>query len=169
MKSQIETERKFIIQRPDFDAFSQMQGYTRSAITQIYLESKDGKTRRIRRREYADRVEYTENFKLRIAKASAIEEEREITEEIYLALSDEIERGSAPLEKIRHTVVYDGKIFEIDEYPFWKHSAIMEVELSDVNESLVIPDCIKIIREVTGIKEYSNHSMSKRIPAEDYL
>jgi len=165
----IETERKFIIEKPDFAALSLNHGYTSSKITQIYIKSDDGRTHRIRRREYGNVTEYTENFKLRISKESVIEEEREISEERYSALMADIEDGCAPLEKIRHTVEYDGKIFEIDEYPFWCRTAVMEVELSSEEEEFEFPPFLKVIREVTGLNEYSNHSMSKRIPQELYL
>lgn len=166
---QIETERKFIIEKPDFAALSLISGYTRSKITQIYLKSDDVRTHRIRRRKYGSVTEYTENFKLRISKESVIEEECEISEERYLALMADIDGGCTPLEKIRHTVEYDGKIFEIDEYPFWHRTAVMEVELASEDERIELPPFLQVVREVTGLKEYSNHSMSKRVPCEIYL
>ena len=62
---------------------------------------------------------------------------------------------------------YGGQLFEIDVYPAWKNTAIMETELDDREREVEIPTFIEIIREVTGYKAYSNASMSKSFPKED--
>ena len=162
----IETERKFIIEMPDTDVLSVMPSYTVSDITQTYLSSKEGVTERVRRRIYQDRTEYTHTTKIRISRLSAIEEEREIDATEYGALLSKIKPGTRPIRKVRHTVCHSGLTFEIDIYPEWEHRAIMECELASENTEISFPDCITVVREVTGMKEYTNASMARQFPKE---
>ncbi len=162
----LEIERKFIIEMPDPKIFEEIEGYTRSEILQIYLVSEKGETKRIRRRHYPDKTVYFETRKVRLDPMSSTEIEHEITEEEFESLRTEKKAGTSPVNKIRYTFPYLGHIFEIDVYPEWKRSSIMEVELSSRNEKVVFPPFIKIIKEVTGIKDYSNASMSRKFPKE---
>lgn len=163
----IEIERKYIIVKPDFKIMTAMDGYISSEITQIYLTAENGVTHRIRKRIYSDgSSEYTETKKIRLNKISAIEDERIITAREYEALSENKREGSLPIEKIRHVFKYEGKLIEIDEYPFWERSCIMETELISESECIPLPPFIKIIKEVTGDRVYSNSSMASRFPDE---
>ncbi len=162
----IEIERKYIIHMPDIELVSSFRGYTKSEITQTYLKAPEGVTRRVRKRAYADRVEYTENLKRRLDHISATEDERLITEEEYLALLSEIKEGTAPLHKCRHTFEYMGHTVEIDVYPNWKSFCIMETELERADESVSYPAIIRILYEVTGDRRYSNAGMAESFPPE---
>ena len=164
--SHIETERKYIVQKPDADVLCRFDDYTESDIIQIYLDDAE-KTHRIRRREYTGgKVEYTENTKLRISGMSSVEEERTISAEEYYRLTRNIESGASPLHKVRRTVRYCGLIFEFDYYDKWEHSCIMEVELPSEAEEIKMPPFVRVLRDVTGIKPYSNHSMAHSFPKE---
>lgn len=166
-KKGLEIERKFIIEMPELTVLEKIEGYTRSEILQIYLKSSPRKTRRIRKRTYPDRISYTETRKMRLDAISSTEIEREIGLEEFERLRLEMKSGTAPVIKVRHTFPYKGHTFEIDVYPQWKKSSVMEVELSGRDERAELPPFIKIVREVTGNKEYSNASMSRKFPNED--
>ena len=144
-----------------------MPEYTRSEITQIYLKSPDGITRRVRCRERSGNITYTETKKVRIDKMSAYEDEREISYEEFVDLSSEKDEKTLPIIKTRHTFTYEGQLFEIDVYPKWKSTAIMETELEARDKEVKFPEFITIIREVTGDKNYSNAGMSRSFPDED--
>ncbi|MBQ8380703.1 MAG: hypothetical protein IJY18_02310 [Clostridia bacterium] len=164
--SNIETEYKLIVEKPDIENLSACEGYTESEILQIYLES-PAATHRVRRRVYSSgKVEYTENKKIRISKMSAIEEERVISEEEFFALAEKIEKGAKPLKKIRRTVKYLGYTYEFDFYEDWKSTCIMEVELPSEDTELVLPPLVRMLKNVTGEKMYSNHSMAHVFPPE---
>ena len=79
----IETERKFIIRIPRTSDMRRCEGYSCSAIEQIYLPGSAGITHRIRRRLTAGKSVYTETKKTRISAMSCIEEEKEIPKEDY--------------------------------------------------------------------------------------
>ena len=110
----VEIERKYIIMKPDAEFIKALPEYSESKILQIYLNSESSLTHRIRRREFQNSVVYTETKKRRIDKMSAEELEREISEEEFNNLSSDIMRGTNPLNKMRCTFVYLGKLFEVD-------------------------------------------------------
>lgn len=166
MKDHIETERKFIISKPDLAVLRAQAEYTSSDIVQIYLVSSPRVTHRIRSRTYPGGTVYTETTKMRISGMSAYEDEREITEAEFVSLSEQIDPDTTPITKTRHTFVHGGQLFEIDVYPNWHTTAIMETELDSEDTAVEIPDFISIIKEVTGIRAYSNASMSRVFPTE---
>ena len=166
MSTPIEIERKFVIAMPDVSALSAIDGYSASDIDQTYLSSAPHVTRRVRARSYSDHTVYTETKKVRIDKMSALEDEREITESEYADLLREIAEGTVTLRKTRHTFPYFGRTVEIDIYPDWQKSCILEVELKSEDEELILPDFIRVIKEVTGDRRYSNASMSREFPTE---
>ena len=42
----------------------------------------------------------------------------------------------------------------------------MEVELESEDERMELPEFIRVIKDVTGLRDYSNHSMAHSFPAE---
>jgi CYTH domain-containing protein len=60
----------------------------------------------------------------------------------------------------------NNKYYEIDIYPEWKKQAIMEIELKSEDEEVILPEGIKVIKEVTGDPSYSNFEMAKNMPEE---
>ena len=166
MGKNIEIEKKYIILKPTSDELFGMQDYSSSEIEQIYLSSPLGITHRVRSRKFSDKTVFTETTKVKIDKMSAYENEREITEEEFNSLAEHRDEQTRPIKKCRHTFVFCGQLFEIDIYPEWKNTAILETELSDRETVVKFPDFIKIVADVTGDKRYSNASMSKSFPDE---
>ena len=165
-KNEVEIERKYIIAMPDVDVLRGLEGFTESAIEQIYLPSDAGVTRRVRRREFSDGVRYYVTEKRRLDKMSAQEHEWEISEAEYTRLASTPAEGTRPVLKRRYTFAYMSQTFEIDVYPQWQSTAIMETELDSREREVQMPEQIKILREVTGIKDYSNAAMSRKFPDE---
>ena len=162
----IEIERKYVIELPPLDAMRATEGYTCSEITQIYVEDDPSVTHRVRRRAYPDRVVYTETVKRRIDAISSVEDESEIGEEEYALLAARMKRGTHPVIKTRHTFPYRGRTVEVDVYPEWSRSCILEVELDDPSAEVELPPFIRILREVTGEWEYKNAAMAHSFPEE---
>ena len=165
----LEIERKYIIAMPDIALLSVMPDYTVSEITQIYLSSPAGMTHRIRRREYADACKYTETVKIRLNNTTCNESEGGIDKSRFDELAKSIRENTRPIIQTRHTLSYEGFTVEIDVYPEWKSTAIMEIELDSEDLTPAIPPFIRILREVTGNREYSNAALSQFFPEEDHL
>lgn len=166
MKNSVEIERKFVIKLPELSRLSEEPDYTVSEITQVYLVSAPGISRRIRKRVTDGIAVFTVTEKRRIDALSAYEDEREITFSEYSSLYSERDTDLSVIEKTRHTFRRGGQTYEIDVYPAWRRSCIMETELKDRDTPVLIPEFIELIKEVTGIKAYSNHSMAKHFPDE---
>ncbi len=162
----LEIEKKYVIVKPNFARLSEIEGYTKSEITQTYLLSHPHVTHRVRRREYEGRVVYTETKKVRIDKISSYEDEREIDEAEYLALLAIADPAAVAVEKTRHTVPLGELTLEIDVYPAWEKCCIMEIELPSRDTLPPVPNYIKVVLDVTGDKRYSNASMARSFPQE---
>lgn len=167
MNDNVEIERKYIIKMPNIAAMQAECDYCYSDITQIYLMSSPRITHRIRSRKYSDKTVYTETKKVRIDKISSYEDEREISVDEFERLRLARDPESRELRKTRHVFSYNDQIFEIDVYPEWTHTAIMETELPTRDTDVELPQFIEIVREVSGNKSYSNASMSRHFPEED--
>ena len=166
MANQIEIERKYVIKMPDLDLIEKIEGYSVSRIVQIYLESEKGVTHRVRKRTFSDREIYTETKKIRIDSVSAHEDENEISAARFAELSAKMKAGTRPVIKSRHTFPFCGVTIEIDVYPDWKRSAIMETELGSRDQDVAFPDFLEIVSEVSGDGRYSNAAMAQRFPDE---
>ena len=165
----IEIEKKYIIAMPDVSELEDSEGYSCSEILQIYLPSSDGSTHRVRKRVTDGVAVYTETRKIRIDRMSSTEIEGEIGSERFEELAAAPLENTSPIRKVRHVFFYLGQKFEIDIYPQWKDTAILETELDSREREVVFPRFIKILRDVTGDRQYSNAGMSRAFPKEDAL
>ena len=166
-KHGVEIERKYIIMKPSVSEMALLEGYTASEIEQIYLTSETGVTRRIRKRVTGGIPRFYLTEKRRIDSMSAIEDEREISASDYCRLRAELKEGTRPIYKTRYTFLYRSQLFEVDVYPEWRSTAIMETELESRATAVDMPPFIRIVREVTGVRGYSNADMSRAFPPEE--
>ena len=68
------------------------------------------------------------------------------------------------IRKTRYCFICDNLYFELDVYPFAENWAILEVELTNENDIVTIPDFIKVIKEVTNDEAYSNYALAGHLP-----
>ena len=163
----LEIERKYLIRMPDPGRLASLPGCTASGIEQTYLiAANPGETERVRLRRYPDRVEYTHTVKVRVTSATAREDETAISESEYRELLTRRDPALRVVVKTRYAFVLDGQSYEVDVYPFWERTAVLETELQSEDEHPPIPPFLTLIREVTGDKNYSNRGIARRIPPE---
>ena len=161
-----EIERKYLIAFPDLARINEYSGVTRSEIAQTYLKTDNGMTSRVRMRRSADIIKYIFTEKKRINDVKCIENEREVSAEEYRELLKLADPERKTVYKTRYCLPYEGRVVEIDIYPFWNDRAIAEVELEDETEAVRLPAFINVIREVTSEKAYKNYSLAKEIPLD---
>ncbi len=159
-----EIERKFLIAMPD-EAF--LKSCSASAITQTYLACDGNSTERVRERAYPDHCEYTHTIKYRLNNMRRIEDERQIDEDTYTALLERADPARRPIRKVRYCFEHDGRLWELDVFPFWKNSAYLEIELTGENEAFTLPPGLRLKREVTDDPRYTNAALSLHIPDEE--
>ena len=158
-----EIERKFLIEYPDIDLLEK-QSDSKSDIAQTYLKTGDGFTSRVRKRTSNGVTKYIFTEKKRISDLKCIENEREIGVEEYNELLKLADPERITVEKVRYCIPYGNRVIEVDIYPFWSDRAIAEVEMEDEGEAVLLPDYLKVIRDVTSEKAYKNASIAKSIP-----
>ncbi len=161
-----EIERKYIIFKPDESVLSAQEGYSESKIEQVYISVGGGVCRRIRKRCGGGRTVCTETIKTTVSAVRSIEDEHEISLDEYEKLYRERDLSRSVINKTRRIFRYHGQLFELDYYPFWQKTCIMETELRTEDEKIEIPPFIKILEEVSEKIEYKNFSLAERIPPE---
>ena len=160
-----EIERKYLIAMPD-PAFLRQHAEP-SRIEQTYLLHEDPLvTARVRKRGRAGDWHYTHTEKLRVSDLRRVENEREIGEAEYCELLRRADPSRQTIAKTRWVLPWRGQLFEIDIFPFWDDRALMEIELTEENQAVELPPQIRVLREVTGDRRYTNSSLSREILRE---
>ncbi len=90
----------------------------------------------------------------------------EIESEISFVQYEEYLKNKDPnkrtIEKTRFVFNYKNQIFELDVFkgPL-KGLVVLEIELKNINESVHLPPYLKILKEVTNDKKYSNSKLAE--------
>ena len=158
-----EIERKFLIEYPYLNI---LENYHKSDIAQTYLKTNDGMTSRVRKRTTGGVTKYIFTEKKRVTDVTCIENERELSAEDYDDLLKLADPERRTVIKTRYCIPFNGRVVEVDIYPFWIDRAIAEVEMENENEAVRLPDFIKVIRDVTAEKQYKNAAIAKKIPED---
>ncbi|MFA5562285.1 MAG: hypothetical protein WDA00_06580 [Eubacteriales bacterium] len=160
----LEIERKFLIKKPKIATLSAQAGVRVYDILQTYLIDEQNRSARVRMScDERGRVVYTETYKTRLSPLTRTEEEREITKERYTALLAKADPAMAPLPKTRYTFPYRGHLLEVDLFPFFKNTALLEIELSHEQEPFDLPPFLSLIREVSTEDCYGNRTLAKAL------
>ena len=159
----LEIERKFLIEYPDAERLAALADGNISSIAQTYLQNPNGISERVRARTRGGRTVYTYNCKIKLSDLKRIEEEREIDEDEYRELLRRADPACRPIEKTRYVILQNGFAYEVDIFPFWDTQAFLEVELPREDAVFPLPDFVRVIREVTHEKGYTNHDLARII------
>ena len=159
-----EIERKYLIAMPERDF---LESCERSEITQTYLLGDVNTTERVRKRVRGETCEYTHTIKRKLNNMRRIENEQVIGAAEYEALLERADPARMTIQKTRHCFAHEGRIWELDVFPFWEDRAFLEIELTDESEPAAPPPNVELIREVTDDPRYTNAALSLAIPADD--
>ncbi len=162
----IETERKLLIKMPDLDFLDKSKLCAAVEISQTYIIMPDSTRARIRKRMLNGNAVYIKTVKHRVSALTRIEIETRLTEDEYNHLMQYADKSRRTIEKVRRCIIWGGKYYELDVYPFWKNQATLEIELLSEDEEFDIPPFLEVMRDVTADKAYSNSSLAKHIPKE---
>jgi CYTH domain-containing protein len=159
----IEIERKFLLKSiPDVKPSETIK------INQWYLKV-DGIWERARSMDsnvYG--IKWVHTVKTRISEISNIEEERDLSKDEF---DDFVKRCkdanmNARYIKKQRRIYPDGELkWEVDVFSLKCHIIVAEIEIPTEDYDLRIPDFIqkKNLLEVTGLKQFSNRSLSNRV------
>ena len=158
----LETKRKYLIEYPDIQELEKRPNCQRVEILQAYLKSEiPGETVRIRQRGRDGNYVYFKTRK-RMIDGKRIEMEERLSKNEYLELLMQADPELRPIRKERYCLSENGLYYNIDIYPQWSDQALMDVELYGGEETVVFPEGIRVIREVTGEKEFTNPYIAGR-------
>ena len=163
----MEIERKFLIRYPDLLWLEDKPNCSKVDMIQTYLIAKDDRTEvRVRQRGQNGNFICYKTEKRFISDMSRVEVDRRIDMNEYVSLLAEADPARRPVRKTRYCLTENNRYYEIDIYPEWKKQAILEIELRSEDEEVILPECIKVIREVTQEPAYKNYAMARTMPEE---
>ncbi len=160
----LERERKFLVSSFKLPKNIEVQ---KIDIEQVYLLPRvKGYEERVRRRGQDGSFVYYKTCKMPTGQVGVrIETEEQITGYEYI---DAIKKFADPIRhriiKQRNCFLWNNTYYELDvisQPKFKQRLILLEVESTDSGQNLLIPDFIKIEREVTDDKKFENHSIAK--------
>lgn len=161
-----EIERKYLIRWIDPEFLRNQAGCAVWTIEQIYLTAEPGQTRRIRQVTENGEPRWYKTFKRRLTALSCEEDEGRISLEEFSRLRAEADPDKKPIQKVRYRIPWQGQTLEFDLYPFWTDRAILEVELEREDQSVFLPDWVRVVRDVTADRRYKNVRLASEIPMD---
>lgn len=165
----LETERKFLVQRPLYISDIPCT-YQRIEIEQVYLPNQGEEIVRLRKRGQGSAVLYYETKKMtNNTPISRIETERQISKEEYYQRSEQADPKRDIIRKIRICFLYRYQYFELDvffEPERLNNLIVLEIELTEENDRVEIPDWLGKVTEVTDNPEYHNECLAIRRPTD---
>ena len=133
-----------------------------SDILQTYLVSEPGAEIRLRRRSWpSGKVVNVHNTKKRTAPGEQIETERQVENALYESLLQQADPYRQSISKLRQSFIWKGQYFELDTYrgPL-DGLVILETKGIADAEDVNFPPFIRVIKEITGNKEYYNYNLA---------
>ena len=158
-----EVERKFLIAFPDRNWLENLSGCRRVEIEQVYLPTVNNEKLRVRKWVEDGREIYYKTRRRRV-RGQRIEVEERLTQRGYKEMLESAGEKVPLLHKTRYSLNYDGQYFQLDLYPFWQDQAVVKIELSEHDGEVRLPPELKLIREVTGEKEYKDYELAVSHP-----
>jgi CYTH domain-containing protein len=171
MTVQLERERKFLIKLPSSwsdlaELFEYLVDVKR--ISQTYLVAKPGEqAARVRKTVEgpADDTKTVYHFNQKKPVETGVHEEKEheISDKDYEKALKKSNPAKCAVEKTRFVFDYHDQVFELDLFKgHLKGLAIMEIELKDMKDTVELPPFLKVVKEVTKDKSYSNFALADK-------
>jgi hypothetical protein len=171
MAKKLEIEKKFLIKFPtSWSVLSKMFDdlVDVKRISQTYLsQENDEPAARVRKTVEGltgdkDTV-YHFNRKKLIEKGVHEENEKEISKSDYQKLLKKADPEKVEVQKTRFVFNFKNQTFELDVFKkALSGLAILEIELKNKNDKVILPDFLKVIKEVTEDKNYNNYNLASK-------
>ncbi len=152
-------ERKYIV-----EISGKMPATIDSEIVQCYLVADPGSEVRLRRHTWASgKVVNIHTMKKRTADGRQVETERQVENALYDSLLAQADPYRRAIHKQRKSLIWKGQYFELDSYlDELQGLIILETKGITQGEEVRFPPFIKVIREISGNKEYYNYNLALR-------
>ena len=171
MPTKLEKERKFLIKLPSsWSSIAELFEYLVDVkrITQTYLVAEKGEqAARVRKTVEGPTGNTTTVFhynqKKPVETGVHEEKEHEISEKEYEKALKKANPEKCAVEKTRFVFDYHDQTFELDLFKgHLKGLAIMEIELDDMDDTVELPPFLKVVKEVTKDKKFTNFALADK-------
>ena len=152
-------KRKFLIEMPDLEQLKKKYNAVMLDMMQSYLVvTQPGVERRIRQQKNGEDYLYFYTEKHTREDGAKWVTEKPISEKQYVKYLMESDSALHHVRKNKYRFIADTCRYEVDVYPFSGDKAIL-FQYAPSNDT-VIPEELKVIREVTGEEEYKNRMLA---------
>ena len=148
-----ETQRKFLIKKPDLDILNKLHNCNKVKVIEIYLNEEKNNISKLIQRGINSNYTYS---KITINKDKNVETETRLTQDAYIEELINIDTSKKIIIKDRYCLTVNSVYYEIDIYEHLKDKAICEVELTRTSE-LQLPSIIEVIEDITNNEEYTSY------------
>lgn len=164
----LEIEKKYLIEKPSLAAIP--VPFEIINIEQYYLKTvKEGGENRLRKRGQKGVWLYYQTQKWKKNPGVRIEKERLISEKEYENAFRNRDSRFTGIKKQRCCFIWQEQYFELDFFqeprgdqcPLEEDESLLEIELTEENKKVSIPPFLKVIREVTEDKQFSNREIAR--------
>ena len=157
LPQRVTEERKYII-----EVTGTLPETIDSDIVQTYLVGEPGTKIRLRRRSWSSgKVVNVHNTKKCTAPGEQIETDRQVENALYESLLQQADPYRQAICKRRQSFIWRGQYFEIDTYHgSLEGLVILETKGIADAEDVNFPPFIRVKKEITGDKEYSNYNLA---------
>ena len=165
MLAGMEIERKYLLSSAPSDTELADLGARPRRIEQVYLRSRNGWVRRVRKVEDDEgRVRHVATRKREIAGIVREEHEEELDAAAYGRALARADPARGAIRKVRHVFPFAGHVLELDVFVEPPGLVLLEVELEDASDMPVLPPVIlaRLVREVSLESAYMNHEIARR-------
>lgn len=157
----IEAERKYLVESFSEEMLKSVH-YQIADIQQRYLI---GQGCRIRKRSIFGHDSYYHTFKKRLPNGENVELEEALNEREYIGYFDHLSHEHAPIYKKRYCFLWKNQYFELDV--FYNNGKVfqimLEIELTKMQDTVILPPFLPIIKDVTNDPEFRNENIAKRL------
>ena len=157
----IEKERKYVVQMTG----DMPDDSTVSEITQTYLKGYPDAEERLRKRTWGKKNVYVHTTKKLLGANQELVTERQLNQSLYEMMLPLADPGRNTIHKLRHSFIWKGQYFEIDDYkgPL-EGLTMLETKGIAEGEPVRLPPFLKVVRDVTGNEAYYNYNLAKKAP-----
>lgn len=163
-----ESERKFLVYRPNNVELMKLGAHAVIDIVQTYLVPIRYDTERRVRQRGNSRLGYSYYYTEKRDVEDGVgmcrfEKEERISEKQYLNYLLEADTTLHQVVKKRVCFVYDNNFYELDLYPRDEMFALLELETNLPNDEVALPTCLTVAKEVSDDVAFRNRSIAKRL------
>ena len=159
----VESFKKYLVEVDDeiLEKIKSETSYSTSHIVQHYLTSPNGIERRIRKRERNGSLLYSFSEANYLSTNERIKVDRVLSERQYYDYGAEVDQSLNVIDKQRYSFFKNNNFCKLDVFDFDSTKGLLSVQIPDDRKEIVLPEYIKVIKDVSDDVNYKNYNLAK--------